>query len=170
LYSPDPILFLYNHSAPSEFYTLSLHDALPISVLRFRQDSFRADPRLPAAILDRAWRPFAHGFAHKGFRVGVLSQSSPLANPRAACARCAAVRRAASASAGKPQSLESAFVRRPGQSFAPREDRASSTCDEDGRRHARRCWHAVARAILGSAVGLRQGHPAARADTILSPR
>src|SRR5205807_10227718 len=63
--SPSPsFFFFFHHPPPSVFYTLSLHDALPISVLRRHAGAAGAvhhrirrqpvDPPLPAVRPDRA--------------------------------------------------------------------------------------------------------------------
>src|SRR3712207_7602482 len=53
------VIFFFNDTATTEIYTLSLHDALPISPRRpsgSRRGRARAAPSPPAARAARAWR------------------------------------------------------------------------------------------------------------------
>src|SRR2546429_6710091 len=59
--------FFFNDTATTEIYTLSLHDALPISFRDAHQWRRCAPPRRPAA--------FSVGFLHLIFRVVLYSRS-----------------------------------------------------------------------------------------------
>src|SRR5207302_11411571 len=60
LYDSNPIVFLFNHPAPTEIYTLSLHDALPILG--------EGDVEVPRAFEGRVERVPLPGRAQEGDR------------------------------------------------------------------------------------------------------
>src|SRR5258706_9937060 len=74
----DAVYFFFNDTATTEIYTLSLHDALPISGLvrrrhAGRQSFYRANSRPIGKVFDWAKRyqltdPFGHGWVAKTLR------------------------------------------------------------------------------------------------------
>src|SRR5438093_12987801 len=54
LFSLFRLRFFFNDTAPTEIYTLSLHDALPICQLHTRADERAARRGVPAAAVGRA--------------------------------------------------------------------------------------------------------------------
>src|SRR5262249_21231688 len=78
-YTPHPFFFFFNDTATTEIYTLSLHDALPISEVRIRRDTgspVRSQGRRSRAC-DESSRPILLRFScHRGASgFFILSQS-----------------------------------------------------------------------------------------------